>query len=308
MKIEKILLKYFAKQHGITEEVAAETLFDPSEDGKDKLSKPKDSLLKTLLDKDGERIEATKKSVDTSKFITEGYNKAMGEVLSNKEKALAKKYGIEYDEKIGFDGLMDSIITKQIKASTKEGDVLTPEAIKKTPTFLSLEKSKADLEAELKAKHKKEVDDLKLTYKREKNFPESTILSNLDKLNPVLPKSSTAASTQRKNFLNEIKEKYVFEGDLIVDKATNKRVEDKHGNPVKIETITEEIAASHFDFAKQSKKAAPDSKNKNSKTTTATTEVPDSEEAYTKQIMAAKTPEERQQIKAAYEESEGSDD
>ena len=305
--LEKILLGYIAKQYSITEEQAAALLYQKAEegDGLDK-TKIKDDALTTLLSKDKDRVTALKEAVDKTELFDQAYAKAKKEVTEATEKKLVKKYGVE-DEKLKLDKLVDHIVTKQVEAATAEGE-LTDDKIKAHPTYLALERTKAEEIETLTASHAskiKEIQDGHSALETVKTV-KGKVLTYFDDLKPVLSKDGTKAANQRTVFANmfEDYEYQLQEGqtDPLVLKD-GKRLEDEHGNPVTLKSLVSNTAQQYYDFAVQDPKDGPGN-GQGEGGGAGTTTVPKNQEELNTAIFNAKSTEERLQIADAYEASQ----
>lgn len=301
MNINELLLSYLAKQLGISEDAAAELLYQKSEDEN---AKPvlKDDALQTLLAKDKERVTALKSTeVDETAIYDKAFIAAKKEILPKAEKALAKKYGIEGDS-FKLNDLVKTIVAKETEGLKGDG-VITEDVVKKHPAYLRLERESTDAVTTLKATHETEVSQIRADYARTETLGDvkSKVLSIFDGLKPVLSKDSTRAANQRSDFAERFAA-YTYEkqedGSYLALNGEGKRIEDDHGNPISLDKLVERDAGKYYDFAKQDAKGAAGNGGDGSggKVT-----VPTSEDDYNMQILNANSPEERASITAAYE-------
>lgn len=308
-ELAQIFLAFIVKTHGISEEQAAELLYQKSEDGKtlDK-DKVNTELLTQLESMDAERVQKLKDGADTTKAFEDGYKKAQKETLSKHEDSLRKEYGVTDTN------LKGSELVKHIVQSASEGEKgkgkLTEDEIKKSPLYLQLEKERTEAVESVKTEYETKIQDLEKGWQRNQTLStvKGKVINLLDGLNPVLPKVQTAATNQKNQFAG-IFEKYDYQQDgdslLVLDKESGKRLEDKHGNPIKFENLVKETAAEYFEFAKQDPKGGPG--NENGGAGGAGISVPKDEAEYNKAIFEAKTPEDRAAIQTAYEASNASE-
>lgn len=309
--LKDLLLKYLAKINGISEKKAAALIFQKAENGEDlDESKLNDDVLNTLLDKDAARVQKLSKGDEAvTKAFDNGYNKALKEEKTNFEKLLRKRHNIDEEGKLKLNDLLDKIDAAKIE---KQGTELTEENIKKHPLYLSLERSKKEEIETLTSSHETALKELenKQASSVMKVSAKNKVLDYFDNLKPVLSKEATKAANQRTSFAN-LFDAYDFqagEGDadpLIIDPATNKRLEDKHGNPVSLADLVQQKADQYYDFVVQDPKGAPGNKGGAGGDGVA---VPDSKEAYETAILEAKTSEERIAIADAYEAANKSEE
>lgn len=309
--LETILLKYLAKQHGITEEQAAELLYQQSEDGEglDK-TKLKEDALQGLLSKDQERVTALKGTVDKTAVFDEAYAKAKKEVLAKEEKKLAKKYGIEEDN-LKLDKLVDSIVNKQVEAAAADGE-LTDDKVKTHPTYLALERSKTEDIESLTTKHEAEVKKIQDGYARTEALTtvKGKVLTYFDDLKPVLSKDGAKAANQRQVFANMF-EAYEYQTEEGQDEPLvlkdGKRLEDAHGNPISLKALVQNTAEQYYDFAVQDPKGNAGNGG-GAGGSGGGISVPKNEDEYNTAIFNANSPEERMAIADAWEASQGGTD
>lgn len=303
MDINEILLGYLAKQYGITEDAAAELLYQTSEDDKDKKVLKKDAL-QILLDKDKERVDNLKTTaVDKTKIYDDAYADAKKKILAKAEKALAKKYGIEGEE-FKLETLVADIIAKETEGL--KGDKLDENAVKKHPVYLALERERNEEVERLTNDHTAEVEKIRADYARTEVLGDvkGKVLTIFDGLKPVLSKDATRAANQRSDFADRFAN-YSYEkqddGSYLVLDSDNKRIEDGHGNPISLDKLVERDAAKYYDFAVQSPKGGAGNGDGSGNGDGGKVVVPTSEDEYNMAIINASTAEEREAITAAYE-------
>ena len=304
MNIKEILLGYLAKQLGITEDAAAELLYQKSEDDENK-EVLKDNALQLLLEKDKERVAAIKSTaVDKTKVYDEAYADAKKKVLAKAEKSLAKKYGIEGEE-FKLDTLVADIIAKETEGLKSEGE-LTEDAVKKHPAYLALERNRNEEINRLNTEHEDEVKKIRADYAKTETLGEvkGKVLTIFDGLKPVLSKDATKAANQRTDFAERFAN-YDYEkqqdGSYLVLDAEGKRIEDGHGNPISLDKLVERDAGRYYDFAVQDPKGSAGNGDGSGNGDGGKVTVPTSEDEYNMAIINATTAEEREAITAAYE-------
>lgn len=301
MDIKEILLKLVAKQNGISEDAAAELLYQKSEDDDTVMVLKKDAL-KTLLEKDKDRVAKLKTTeVDKTKIYDEAYADAKKEILPKAEAKLAKKYGIEGDS-FKLDKLVADIVSKETEGL--QGDKLDENAVKKHPLYLTLERESKEAIESLTATHEEALNKVKSDYTRTETVTDvkGKVLSFFDKLNPVLSSDAKKAVNQREDFATSFSNKYNYEkqedGSYLVLEG-DKRVEDEHGTVLTLDKLVERDASRTFDFAVQNPKGGAGNEDGSGKG--GKIDIPESEDAYNDAILEANTPEERAEITAAYE-------
>lgn len=302
-QLTSIMLGYIATQYGITEDAAAELLFESSESDAEKQTL-KTGALDALLSLDQERVTTLKDSVDTTESFKNGYDKARKEVLAKEEKKLAKQYGIE-DTSLKLDKLVASIVAK----STPEGDDLE-DKVKTHPLYLELERNSATSLDEAKTAYETKITELEAGHAKKETMRtvSGEILSLFDGLNPILSSDTTRAGNQRTDFAQKF-EKYDFE--LQEDKtylvtSEGKRIEDGHGHPISLSGLVEREAGRYFDFKAQSEKEGTGNGSQAGGSGSGAIEVPADEAAYNEAVFSATTAEERAAITEAYEAASGS--
>lgn len=297
--LEKILLGYVAKQHGITEAAAAELLFENNseEQGEKAL---KETALADLLTLDQKRVATIKEAVDTTASFEQGYQKAQKETLSKEEKRLGEKFGIK--DKLKLTELVDAIVQKQVEAVS--GETLDPEKIKAHPLYLALERDSQKTLETLSETHKTELEKLSSEYSKKEVWGKTSgkILEYFDALNPVLPKDAVLAGNQKRDFVNKFTQ-YDFETvegqeDPLV-MQNGKRVEDAHGNPVTLASLVANTTSKYYELAVQGDKG--NAGNRSGGGSGGSVTVPANEQEYNEAFFNAKTEEERTALTAAYE-------
>lgn len=204
------------------------------------------SILATLTELDKARIVKVKTDTEKESY-QKGYTKAKGEVLTDHEKEIKEKYGVESSLK--GQELYDFILAEKLKSGG-----IDEEGIKKSATYQQAEaRWKKELETAKKAGDDK-VKELETTYKKEGTFTKvgNSAIDILTALNPVLPKNAVVAETYKRDFLNELKG-FDYEvhddGSIVVMSKEGKVLEDGHGNTLSYEDHVKKIAGGRFEFA-----------------------------------------------------------
>ena len=301
MDLLQIMLGYITKQYNISEDEAAELLFKKTEDGSaiDK-TKLKDDALKSILKMDADRVSTIKGSVDKTQIFNDAYDKAKKEVLSKEEKKIAEKYGIELGS-LKLPGLIEEVVKKHLE-SNKKSEV-DEDKIKLHPAYLALEKNSKKAIDDLVAKHTEELSTLNTSYTKKElqKKAKSKALSIFDNLNPVLSKDPIKAARQRDDFSTKFDSyEYQEEGEDLIPMKDGKRLEDKHGHVITLESLTNDLANKYYDFSVQDSK---DSSGNHGKTKTKVTGVPKDKDSYNQAIFNATTVEERTALADAWEAS-----
>lgn len=302
MELIKIMLQYLAKQHGISEEAAAELLFEQSEDGKVDQTKLKTDILSSLIAKDKERVTALKTPEgDKTEIYNRAFADAKKEILPKVEKKLAEKYGIEGKD-FKLDDLVDKIVAKQLETN---GNKIDNDSVKKHPAYLALERAKTEEATALKTEHETKLLDIQNGYSRKETLQtvRSEVLSRFVNLNPVLSKDAVKANNSKERFVNQFNE---FEYELQTDGGylitqNGKRLEDGHGNAKTLDMLVNETASKEFDFVVQDKRGSTGNDGQAGGSGGKTFTVPDSKEAYALAVINATTAEERTKLKDSFE-------
>ena len=303
-QLTSIMLGYLVKQHGITEDAAAELLFESSEGEVDR-TKPNKDALQALLQLDQDRVTKLKDGVDTSEVFKQGYDKARSEVLGKAEKKLAKKYGIE-DDSLKLDMLVETIVA----AATPDDNQLEDDKVKTHPLYLELERNAASEIETLKTTYEDKIKGMETTYAKTETMRgvSSEVLSLFDGLKPVLSSDTVRAGNQRADFAKRF-ESYDFEkqedGSYLILQG-GKRLEDGHGHPLTLDALVRQEASRTYDFQVQDKKEGTGNGGQTGGSGASAVNVPSSEDEYNEAIFNAKTAEERVAITQAYEASTGS--
>jgi len=298
------MLKYLSTTLGIEEGQLAEMLYKKSEDGKELTDELNENALKSILDKDKERVKTLRAEGKTESF-DDAYAKAKSEVLEKEEKRIIKKYKLEDADGKKIDDIISLISQNAVSAAEVKGE-LTDDQFKADPRYVALE---SDLNAKidtLKTEHQTAITNLQNGFDSSQILGEakSAGLKFFDSLNPILSKDTAKAGNQRTKFINFL-DGYTFaktedEKDFIITKD-GKRVEDAHGNAITLEKLVTNEATEFFDFAVQKQKSSA-----GNKTEEGSIAVPTNKDDYEMAMLNASTPEERVLIRDAYQASGGS--
>lgn len=247
-----VLTKYFNK----TDEELEDIIYD--KDGDDITLK--EGVADALIDMDAERIKKIKSEVsgEGTKKFEEGFNKAKKETLTKFEKELKEKYGLETD----LTGL-DLINLFAEELGTKGGEI-TEDNIKTHPIYIKLEKEWNESAEQKVSGIKTEFDEFKANVEKNKKLVsvKSAARSAFLKLNPVLSDDPARAENQTQEFLNKLAEHdYIIDGDTILIKDGDGRLEDGHGNPTSFETFVKSKAEALYDFKVQDQRDSPGNQN-----------------------------------------------
>lgn len=306
MDLQKILLGYIAKQHGITEETVAELLFTKSEEDETKLVL-KENALEILLEKDTARVETLKGSgVDKTAIFDEAYAKAKKDELTKAEKRISKAYNIDGNYKL--DDLVAKVVEVKVAEAT-EGTELTDEKVKLHPTYLALEKLKNEEISTLTTNHEAAIAKINDDNVKKEIWQTTKvkILDYFDGLKPVLSNDGAKAARQRSDFATKF-QTYEFQSqegqdDPLVIKD-GKRLEDAHGNPVTLKNLVEQTANQFYDFAVQDDKGNAGNGGA-SGGASGGVNVPKNESEFQEAYFNANSAEERQAIQDAWDAANG---
>ena len=218
-------------------------------DGETELSEDQQKeILQKLLDEDAKRVEAIKKSVDIKPAFQDGFKKAKSEVLTDFEKGLKEKFGIESD-KTGLE-LVDEVVSK--KSEGGQGSDVTEDAIKRSKVFQDMESNLKKQVTTVKTEYETKINEIQDGYKAEKTFSNVSqkALQIFNGLNPILPQNKTVADNQVKFFVNTLKDfKFDVQDErIVVMDKDGKVLEDGHGNSRSFEDIVKETASGLFEF------------------------------------------------------------
>ena len=218
-------------------------------DGETELSEEQQTeILNKILEIDAQRVENIKKSVDKKDAFQDGFKKAKSEVLTDFEKGLKEKFGVESD-KTGLE-LVEELVSK--KSEGGQGGDLTEDAIKRSKVFQDMESNLKKQITTVKTEYETKINEIQDGYKAEQTFSNVSqkALQIFNGLNPILPQNKTVADNQVKFFVNTLKDfKFDVQDErIVVMDKDGKVLEDGHGNSRSFEDIVKETASGLFEF------------------------------------------------------------
>ena len=218
-------------------------------DGETELSEEQQTeILNKILEIDAQRVENIKKSVDKKDAFQDGFKKAKSEVLTDFEKGLKEKFGIESD-KTGLE-LVEEVVSKKSEGG-QSGDI-TEDAIKRSKVFQDMESNLKKQITTVKTEYETKINEIQDGYKAEQTFSNVSqkALQIFNGLNPILPQNKTVADNQVKFFVNSLKDfKFDVQDErIVVMDKDGKVLEDGHGNSRSFEDIVKETASGLFEF------------------------------------------------------------
>ena len=218
-------------------------------DGETELSEEKQTeILNKILEIDAQRVENIKKSVDKKDAFQDGFKKAKSEVLTDFEKGLKEKFGVESD-KTGLE-LVEEVVSK--KSEGGQGGDVTEDAIKRSKVFQDMESNLKKQVTTVKTEYETKINEIQDGYKAEQTFSNVSqkALQIFNGLNPILPQNKTVADNQVKFFVNTLKDfKFDVQDErIVVMDKDGKVIEDGHGNSRSFEDIVKETASGLFEF------------------------------------------------------------
>ena len=218
-------------------------------DGETELSEQQQTeILNKILEIDAQRVENIKKSVDKKDAFQDGFKKAKSEVLTDFEKGLKEKFGIESD-KTGLE-LVEEVVSKKSEGG-QSGDI-TEDAIKRSKVFQDMESNLKKQITTVKTEYETKINEIQDGYKAEQTFSNVSqkALQIFNGLNPILPQNKTVADNQVKFFVNTLKDfKFDVQDErIVVMDKDGKVLEDGHGNSRSFEDIVKETASGLFEF------------------------------------------------------------
>lgn len=216
-----------------------------SKNGEEELTE--EQVISNILNMDVDRVKDIKSDSSTESF-QDGYKKAKKEVLSDRDKEIKEKFGIE-SSKMGLD-----LISEIVDNTSKPSDATTEEAIRRSKTYLDLEAEYKDKVKQLEKEKETAISEIKSDYEGEKLFSKvnKTALDILDELKPVLPNDQKIAKNQLDAFLNKFKDyKFDLQGDRIVTMDEEGKVlKDQHDRTLDFSEIVKDKASNFFEFQK----------------------------------------------------------
>ena len=218
-------------------------------DGETELSEEQQTeILNKILEIDAQRVENIKKSVDKKDAFQDGFKKAKSEVLTDFEKGLKEKFGIESD-KTGLE-LVEEVVSK--KSEGGQGGDVTEDAIKRSKVFQDMESNLKKQITTVKTEYETKINEIQDGYKAEQTFSNVSqkALQIFNGLNPILPQNKAVADNQVKFFVNTLKDfKFDVQDErIVVMDKDGKVLEDGHGNSRSFEDIVKETASGLFEF------------------------------------------------------------
>lgn len=218
-------------------------------DGETELSEQQQTeILNKILEIDAQRVENIKKSVDKKDAFQDGFKKAKSEVLTDFEKGLKEKFGVESD-KTGLE-LVEEVVSK--KSEGGQGGDVTEDAIKRSKVFQDMESNLKKQITTVKTEYETKINEIQDGYKAEQTFSNVSqkALKIFNGLNPILPQNKTVADNQVKFFVNTLKDfKFDVQDErIVVMDKDGKVLEDGHGNSRSFEDIVKETASGLFEF------------------------------------------------------------
>ena len=218
-------------------------------DGETELSEQQQTeILNKILEIDAQRVENIKKSVDKKDAFQDGFKKAKSEVLTDFEKGLKEKFGVESD-KTGLE-LVEEVVSKKSEGG-QSGDI-TEDAIKRSKVFQDMESNLKKQITTVKTEYETKINEIQDGYKAEQTFSNVSqkALQIFNGLNPILPQNKTVADNQVKFFVNSLKDfKFDVQDErIVVMDKDGKVLEDGHGNSRSFEDIVKETASGLFEF------------------------------------------------------------
>ena len=246
--MKDVFVGFLGKTLNLPADSVAEKLFKKSDDGTltDELS---ENALQNLLDLDAERVKGLK--VNTKELFDNGYKKGQKEALTDLEKQLRSNFGVDDISLQGVD-LVKTIVSKTAKSS------LDDDKVKSHKLFLQLEKQLRESELAMTQKTKEVEDKWKGELERYKisGVVRAEAEKFFDSLEPVLPVNPVAARQQKEDFLGMLTNTLDWQqdGESFIPIREGKRLEDKHGHPLRLDELVKEMASQRFDFKKQAEK------------------------------------------------------
>ncbi len=136
-------------------------------DGETELSEQQQTeILNKILEIDAQRVENIKKSVDKKDAFQDGFKKAKSEVLTDFEKGLKEKFGIESD-KTGLE-LVEEVVSK--KSEGGQGGDITEDAIKRSKVFQDMESNLKKQITTVKTEYETKINEIQMAIKPNKPF------------------------------------------------------------------------------------------------------------------------------------------
>jgi hypothetical protein len=241
MTEKELLMAFLSKTLNLDTNGVASLIYDDA-------GQIKSDALSSLEDQDAERVKSNKSNAKSLR--DEGYQRAQREIMTNLEKDLKKKYG-HMSELHGIE-LINEIIGKSTASSEP---TLTEDDIKRHPVYRQLVLDKDEELSRIKAEAEDGLNKFKSEISRERVMQEvrKRAMQRLDSRNPVLSSDPTKAERQ-KNFLLHDLMQYEFDvrqdgaNTSIIVLKDGKVLENKHGHPIRFESLVDDVSDSYFDF------------------------------------------------------------
>lgn len=228
-KIKKFILAYLVASVGLTKEAATEKL-EAIENGE-----APDETIAEVMGLFKAKVDDLKRT-----NFDQGHQKAAKEVKFAFEKDLKEKYGVSSD-KIGLE-LIAEIVAAQTGSTGKGSD----DDVKKHPLFLKLEADSKKALAETEMNHKAAFKKLEESIATSALLKEVSAIgiAEFEKLNPILSQDATKASKQKALVAKQLEGRSFQKvgNDFLILKEDGSRLEDEHGNPVRLSNLVKEIS------------------------------------------------------------------
>ena len=290
MNEKEVMLNAFSKYFNKTDEELTAMLYEGEGDN----LTLKEGAADLLIELDTQRVGRirTEASEGATKKFDDFAKKTKREVLEKFEKDLKAQYNLESD-KTGLELIED------LTASVSKNPNITEESLKTNPIYLKLERGiKEAYEGQISTV-KGEFDSYKSQVEKGKvvgsvkSQAEAVFLA----LNPVLSDDPVKAKNQRQEFLRRFEGfDYIIDGDNIMVKSGDGRLEDGHGNPIKFDAFVRTEAEKLYDFKKQERRESPGNKGGG-----ADASIRISREEYNKMVIDADYDDEKLAALAKYE-------
>ena len=221
------------------------------------------------------------------------YKRGIKEGASKIENDLKEKYDVDSDL-TGIE-LLDFVITEKTSKDTDQDEDIT-----KHPEYLRL---KLETDKQLRAKDKewqKKFDDKEGEYSKKAIMArvKDKALAELENLKPILPEDAKKAQRWKQKFLEELSTfEYNEQDGTFVVLKDGKPFTDSHGYTTAFEEHVKNMATEMFEFHTSEPRSASGLKDQDGKPPVA---APKDNDEYIAKMRAAKTPEERIQIKRSY--------
>lgn len=290
--MKELLLGFLGKTLNMPDESVAEKLFKKSDDGKI-LDELDENALQTLLDLDANRVKTLRESINTKEFFDNGYGKGKKEALELLEKQIREQFKVDSTRQ-GLD-LINDVIAKTGKAQIED------DKVKLHPLYLGLEERLKSEVEKLRSEYEGQIGQIKTDYaNREMRVETSQVVNRLlDDLKIVIPDGKAVLKEDFVNLLLGANQFEKADGKFIAVRD-GKRLEDSHGNAITLDQLVRTEAAKRFEFRKQDDKGNAGNKNGDGGSGSGVV-LPKNQDEYLERYFAANTPEERAQLKVAWD-------